>query len=491
MEETYLLDIDQIKKRAISGVITFTLRTFFIRVFTIFATFILTVLLDPQTFGIFFIVSAIINLFVYFSDIGLAAALVQKKEEPTRDDLKTTFTIQQLIIITLIIVGLATSGPIANFYKLSPDGLMLLRVLIFSLLLSSLKTIPSILLERRLNFTRLVIPQVAENIVFFSTAVVLAYYNFGITSFTWAVLARGIVGLTLIYLLSPWKPLIGVNPKSAKHLTKFGIPFQLNSILALVKDDLLIVFLGKLLNFSQLGYVGWGQKWAMEPLRFFMDSVNKVAFPAYSRLQDHKDKLAKAIEKSLFFVTYLVYPSLFGIMAVAPYIINIVPNYSKWEQALPMLYLFAINGIFSAISTTFTNALFATGRQKIVLNFMIFWTSATWLLTVPLVITFGFIGVGVASAIVSLTSLATIYFVKQQIPIAVAKNIFGPLFLSALMFILVKAIGSVIAVNILGLTLTILSGAIIYLVTSFAILRKHLRQDAIVIINSLFLKNEN
>lgn len=488
MEDEFVLDLELIKKRAINGVVTFTLRTFFIRVFTIFATFALTILLDPKTFGIFFIVSAIINFFIYFSDIGLAAALVQKKEEPTRNDLETTFTIQQVIILLLVILGFSVSAPIAHFYKLDNQGLMLLRALILSLIFSSLKTIPSILLERKLDFTKLVIPQIAENIVFYATAVVLAYLNFGIASFTWAVLVRGVVGLFLIYALSPWKPSIGINALSSKRLMSFGIPFQLNSILALAKDDLLTIFLGKILSLSQLGFVGWGQKWALEPLRFFMDSVNKVAFPAYSRLQEHKESLGKAVEKSLFFVTYLVYPSVFGIIAIAPYLIKLVPNYSKWEPALPMLYLFAINSIFSAVSTTFTNALFATGNQKIVLKFMIFWTIATWILIFPLIHLYGYIGVGITSAIVSATSLATIYFTKKIIPISVGKSIIGPLFLSILMFITVKAIASVIAYTALGLTISIISGAIIYLVSSFTIFRKHLVKDVLIILNSLLIK---
>ena len=62
-----VLDLELITRRAISGVVTFTLRTFFLQVFTLIATFILTVLLDPAAFGIFFVVSAILNLFVYFS----------------------------------------------------------------------------------------------------------------------------------------------------------------------------------------------------------------------------------------------------------------------------------------------------------------------------------------------------------------------------------------------------------------------------------------
>ena len=488
-DQEYQLDIELIKRRAVSGVVTLTLRTIFIQLFTFLATFILTILLDPSIFGIFFVVSALINFFIYFSDIGLAAALVQKKEKPTRKDLVTTFTIQQFIILSLVIIGLLFSSKIAAFYKLDASGLLLLRALVFSLLLSSLKTIPSILLERKLNFTRLVIPQIAENVTFYTVAVILALFKFGITSFAWATLSRGIVGLVLIYILSPWRPALGLDRQSAKSLTSFGIPFQANSILALLKDDLLTAFLGKILPFSQVGYVGWAQKWAFVPLRFFMDNVNKVIFPAYSRLQEYQMELGKAIEKSLFFVTYFVYPSVFGMAAIAPKLIEVIPKYQKWEPALPLLYLFAVNAVFSAISTTLTNALFATGRPKIVLNLMIFWTAATWLLTYPLVLKFGYIGVGLASALVAVTSISTIYFVKQQMPVSVGKNIFGPLSLSVLMFFAVRSLQSIIATNILGLILLIVLGAIIYFVLSLAIFKKHLIEDAKIILGSLISKS--
>ena len=482
------LDIELIKRKAISGVVTFTLRTFFIQIFTFVATFFLTILLEPSIFGIFFVVSAIINFFVYFSDIGLAAALIQKKENPSKKDLVTTFTIQQGIVFMLVLIGFVFSSKIAHFYGLDGDGLMLLRVLILSLLFSSLKTIPSILLERRLDFTKLVIPQVAENIIFYSTSLFLAYLGFGIASFTWAVLARGSIGLVLIYFLSPWVPRVGIYRESAQRLTSFGIPFQLNSILALFKDDLLTIFLGKILTFAQVGYIGWAQKWAYVPLRFFMDNVNKVTFPAYSRLQEKKENLGKAIEKSLFFVTYFVYPSIFGLVAVAPKIVELVPNYHKWNPALPLLYLFAVNVIFSAISTTFTNALFAIGKPKIVLNLMVFWTTATWTLTYPLVLIFGYVGVGIASAIVATTSIATIYFIKRNVSVSVSKSIFGPLIISAIMFVIVREILTIFANNFLGLVVTIIFGAIIYFVLSLAIFKNRLTEDGMTILRSIFVK---
>ncbi len=479
------LETELIKRRAVSGVVTLTLRTIFVQIFTFFGTFMLTILLSPEIFGIFFVVSAILNFFVYFSDIGLAAALVQKKDEPTRQDLVSTFTIQQAIIFFLLFIGLIFSSKIAQFYNLDKEGLLLLRVLIFSLVLSSLKTIPSIILERKLNFTRLILPQIAENLIFYSVAIILAYLNFGISAFSWAVLARGFIGLILIYILSPWKPGIGINLENARKLISFGIPFQTNSLLALAKDDLLTIFLGKILSFAQIGYVGWAQKWSLLPIRFVVDNVNKVTFPAYSRLQSQKYELGKAIEKSLFFVTYLAYPSIFGMIAVAPKLLEVIPRYQKWEPALPLLYLFAINAVFSAVSTTFTNTLFALGKPKIVLNFMILWTSATWILTYPLVLIYGYIGVGIASALVAMTSIATIYFVKKEVKITVGRNIFGPLLISSLMCLIVRLITSTYVSNIVGLALTIILGAFIYLALSISILRKHLLEDAKIIVKAL------
>ncbi len=482
------IDIELIKRKAVSGVVTFTIRTIFLQVFTFVATFILTILLDPSVFGIFFVVSAFINFFVYFSDIGLAAALIQKRTNPTKDDLKTTFTIQQVIVLTITAVGLLISSKAAGFYNLDADGLTLLRVLICSLVFSSLKTIPSIIMERELDFTKLVIPQIAENVSFYLCAVILAYNNFGIESFSWAILVRGCVGLIAVYILSPWKISIGFNKVSAKELTSFGIPFQLNSVLALLKDDLLTVVLGKILTFSEVGYIGWAQKWAFTPLRFFMDNVNKITFPAYSRLQDHKNELEKAIEKALFFVTFLVYPSIFGMVAIAPDVIKLVPSYEKWSPAMPLLYLFAINALFSAVSTTFTNTLFAIGKPKIVLKLMVFWTILTWGFTLPLIIKFGYVGAAIGSALVSATSSLTVYLVKKDLKVSVSKNIFGPFLMSVFMFIFAKVLITNLADNILSLAITVTLSVIIYFAMSVGIFKEQLKKDSLTILKSLFNK---
>ncbi len=425
MEE---IDIAMVKKRSLTGVVALTSRTFLLQVIAFAATFLLTIFLSPQIFGVFYVVSAIINFLGYFSDIGLAAALIQKKESLTPEDLSTTFTIQQILVASVVIIALFCSRPISNFYRLDATGLWLFRALVISFFLSSLKTIPSILLERKLDFNKLVIPQILETLGFYVVAVVLAWRGWGITSFTWAVLVRAVVGLVAMYIISPWRISLKLSRDVARKLMRFGIPFQLNSFIALLKDDLLTVFLGRVLPFAEIGYIGWAKKWAEVPLRLIMDNVIRVTFPAFSRLQEHKEHLTVAIEKTLFGLAATIFPVSVGLLFFVTPLIHIIPKYGKWEPAVLSFYLLTFSSLLAGLSTPLTNALNAIGKIKITLGLMIMWTVLTWIFVLPLIHFFGFVGVPMAFVVVSATLFVVVYLVKRFVPFSFWTSIAAPLF---------------------------------------------------------------
>ena len=160
LDPTAEITLKTVKARAVKGVVVLTGRTFILQVISLIAQGILWAFLGPAEFGVFFIVSAIVNFFTYFSDIGLAAALIQKKEVPSDKDLKSTFFVQQSLVLLIIAVVLLTTPFFVSRYSLSIDGKFLLYALSFSFFLSSLKSIPSVLLERKLEFGKLVLPQI-------------------------------------------------------------------------------------------------------------------------------------------------------------------------------------------------------------------------------------------------------------------------------------------------------------------------------------------
>lgn len=407
------MDITAIKKKSVAGVVALTSRTFILQVIAFGATILLTIYLTPDVFGIFYVVSAIISFLNYFSDIGLAASLIQKKEEILEEDLATTFTIQEALVVFVVLLSFLLSQPIAQYYQLDESGVWLFRALIVSFFLSSLKTIPSVLLERKLAFGKLIIPQVIETLSFYIVAVTLAGLGYGITSFTWAVLARSVTGLVALYIVSPWRIRIGFQLGVAKKLLKFGVPFQLNSFLALVKDDLLTVFLGKILPFAEVGYIGWAKKWAEIPLRLIMDSVVRVSFPAFSRLQHSRELLGKAIDKAIFGLSISIFPMSIGLLFFVKPLILIVPRYGKWEPALFSFYIFTLASAIASLSTPLTNALNAIGKIKTTLWLMVLWTTVTWILTVYLVSILGFNGVSLSLFIITMTIGIVVFLVKK------------------------------------------------------------------------------
>ena len=151
--------------------------------------------------------------------------------------------------------------------------------------------------------------------------------GFGLKSFTIAVIFRGIIGLVAIYALQPWKPGIAFSLNTLKGLFKFGIPYQINTFLATLKDDGMTIVLGGIIGPVGVGILSFAQKLARLPLTFFMDTVTRVTFPAFSRMQDHKNDLERSVTRSIFFICLFVFPSLMGIIILSPLLVRVVPRY--------------------------------------------------------------------------------------------------------------------------------------------------------------------
>lgn len=462
LDLTSELSLGKIKEKAIKGVIALTGRTFILQIVALAANFLLTIYLNPAQYGTFFLVSAVISFFAYFSDIGLAAALIQKKENVTQEDLKTTFTIQQCLVITLVVVIFVLTPFFKSWYHLSDDAIYLMWALTLSLFLSSLKTIPSVLLERHLEFNKLIIPQIFETLIFYTTAVVLAIQGWGIMSFTIAVVLRGISGLIVMYLVSPWKPGLAYSKNSLRVLFKFGLPYQANTFLAMVKDDGMTIFLGGILGTSGIGFLGWANKWGSAPLRFFMDQVIKVTFPAFARIQHDSKELSNLVSKSIFFITALVFPSLVLLAILAPLLTVIIPKYEKWQPALLALVLITINSAWAAVSTPLTNTLSAIGKVTITFKLMIMWTILTWLIIPALAYVYGVNGAALGFTILGFSSIVAIVVAIRYVKINFWESVEKPLLASVVMGIAVFLIERVLPTSILTMVLLVLLGLVIY-----------------------------
>jgi O-antigen/teichoic acid export membrane protein len=391
------------------------------------AGLILSAYLSPADFGVYFVVTSIIGLVTFLSDVGLAAALVQKKEAPTVAELRTTFTVQQILAFLIVGIVAVISPMLQAQHKIEGVGIWLLYALSFSFVFASLKTIPSILLERKLEFAKLTLPQIVETIVFNLIAVTLAVRGYGLQSYVYAVFARSIVGVITIYFLQQWPIGLAMSRDALKALLRFGAKFQLNDLLARLKDDLFVVVLGLFFPASQMGYISWAKKMSLYPYQFSVNSVLSVTFPVYSRLQDHPEKLRRAIEKAIYFISLFILPVLVGLSIMMYPLTQLFSRYQQWQPALLMLAFFCAEVAFSAISTPLTNTLNAIGKINETLKLMIMWTVLNWTVTPIMIHFFGYQGVAFASMLIGCTAFITIAIVKKYVQISFVDQIWRQL----------------------------------------------------------------
>lgn len=472
MEE---FDVATITKRSIHGVFALISRTFIVNVLSFGASLLIFTILTPREVGIYVAVIAMQRVVSFLSDFGLGAALVQKKDAVTEGDTTTIFTLQLLITSSLFAIVYFSRSIISAFFQLSESAERLLVTLVFTIFLSSFKTIPSILLERNIHFKKHIIPQIAESLVFNLFLVTLLLYNYKLDSFTVAFLASSLIGIPLYYYVSPWKIGIGIDRKALKHL-HYGVQFQAKNILGTVKDDLLTVFLAKALSFTELSYIGFAQRFAFFAYRYIVDSVTKVTFSTYARLQHEPNLLRSALEKTLFFVSSIMFPTLLGLIITAPYIVQYFPRWhNKWEPAIVSLVFFCLNALIASLSGVMVTLLDATGRVQTTLKLMALWTAATWVLTPIFLSLFGYNGVAAASFVVGITVFVTIYLVKRIIHFDFLKSVYKPFIVSLIMSVMVYVGAKYLVRDFLTLFVVMLLGGGIYGIGMYIIARNELK----------------
>ncbi|HSX49110.1 MAG TPA: oligosaccharide flippase family protein [Candidatus Saccharimonadales bacterium] len=488
LDPTSEISLETVKERAVRGIVVLTGRTFFLQILGAIALAFLATYLGPFEWGVFAIVNAVINFLNYFSDVGLAAALIQKKEHPTDVDLKTTFFVQESLVLLVIGIMVALAQFFTHKYSLNQDGVVLYYAVAFSFFLSSLKSIPSVLLERKLEFVKLTFPQILEQVIYYVVLVIFAVKGFGIKSFTIAVITRDVVGVVAIYIMQPWRPGIAFSRKTLSGLFKFGIPYQINTFLAALKDDGMTLVLGGIIGPIGVGYLAFAQKFARFPLAFFMDTVTRVTFPAFSRMQDKKEHLERSVTRSIFFICLLVFPSLIALVILAPVIIQVFPQYGKWGPAMLTLTLVSVNFGFAAATTQLTNLLNAIGKIRITFYLMIMWTILTWTLLPFLSIKYGFNGAALGYALVGSSSVVAILVAKRYVNFSVYDAIVKPLIGASLMGVVIFVLKGVLQPSLYSIGLISFVGLVTYTVLMVAIIGVSLIEDAKKSFKTIFNK---
>jgi O-antigen/teichoic acid export membrane protein len=469
LADDLLIDPDPslVGKRASRGVMYLLLRYGGVQITGLAANVALSRLLLPDAYGVYAITLFVLVLMAFLSDFGLGPALLQKKSSVSDTDLGTVFTAQQVIVGSLLVIVLVAAPGLASAYHMGPSGVWYFRVIAVAGMLVSLKTVPTIVIERQLLYGRLALIDVLEVVTFQGTAVLLAFLNQGAWSFIWAVLASKALGCGLSYILSGWRPSIRFQGQAFRALWSFAAPFQLTWVTYLLRDYMIPILGGVLLVTTQVGYLNWALALASVPGQM-AQIVGRVSFPSFSRLQHDPQALRAGIESSVRALFLVAVPAQLTVFSLAPWLIAYVFS-SRWEPALIPLYLLCIHWTGANLTSPLVAALNAIGRPRTALALNAAWTASTLILALVFVQLIGYIGFALAYAVtIGGAATGAIVLVRRAVGIRLWPQLRVPavasLMLAGAGSLGVRVLpGSLAALLLLGLAMVALYAAVVWL----------------------------
>jgi PST family polysaccharide transporter len=173
----------------------------------------------------------------------------------------------------------------------------------------------------------------------------------------------------------------------------FGVTFQATFILAILREALVPVFGGLAGGVSAIGYLNFGQRFG-RLLGSVDEIISRVAFPAFSRLQNDAERRTRALVHVVETAS-VVFGFVMGwAICVAPTLIEVAFS-ATWLPATPVFQLTAI-AVLVTLPTGFMRVVaFSMGMARPIFV----WTTISLVVTFAvfpfLLIAFGLVGGGI------------------------------------------------------------------------------------------------
>lgn len=413
-------------KKAVHGMAWVTLSTIIIRILEFLTKIILARLLAPADFGLLAIGLLAINTMGLFRNLGFGAALIYKKDDSNHTAANTAFFLLPIVATILFVLAYLSAPYVAVFFNNAAVE-PIIRILSLTFIISSFGTVPSLMLEKELEFKKKVLPDTVPIVGYACVAIVLALGGYGVWSLVYGQIVSAVLSAVLIWLVSDWRPMFSFDKEVAKELFGYGKHILGASFIIFLITNIDDAIVGRMLGMEALGFYTIAYSISNLPATQITHLVGRVMFPTYSKLQDDRDALRRAYLKTLKYVSMLSVPTAFGILVIAPDFVNVVLG-EKWMPAVPALQVLCFFGLSRSIAATTGSIFQATGKPEILLKTSFIQLIAMVVLTYPLVITYGIVGVSIAVTIpIVAQTIVQVYIVHRLIQMNF-KDIYVPMF---------------------------------------------------------------
>jgi PST family polysaccharide transporter len=427
----------QVSAKTMQGASLMVLRTLVLYPVGFVGEVLLARLLAPEDFGIYAMASFISVTLAGVLEVGLAASLIQRPQEPSDEEYQTLFTLQILIITALVLVVFLLAPFIFPVLHLDLGARWTLLALLLCPWLSSLATTSCVKLERELRYSVFAKLDILRGLTYVGVAVALAFAGARAWSFAAAIILSTLVKTSVAFRAAPWRVGLRLKLAGMGRSVRFGAMFQLSTLTSLFRDHIAVVLGGPLFGVESVGYLNWAKNTTYYTSQIFTQVISRVAFPSVSRIQQDPVAVKQMAEMLLKYVNLFTLPVICLFAALIPEFVKIFYT-NKWAPAIAAFYWYSLRMVGSNITTLYISLLNALGKIRISLRVLIWWTVADWSLALVFCQLFGFTGIAMAYGVSVLpVSMWLVVELNRVVRLNLAKSLFRPLAFSCAAAVLV------------------------------------------------------
>ena len=344
----------------------------------------------------------------------------------------------------------------------------IVRLLSIQFIMMPLAIIPQSLLTREMDFKKMSIVEFIAVLSGSGVTLWLALKGWGVWSLVWGSMTIIIIRTVGLNVVSPYLHIPIFSIKGMAQTITFGGYVTTSRILWFFYTKADIFIIGRLLGKEMLGFYSVAMNLASLPMEKVSGIINRVAFPAFSSIQNDSQKAASHFLKSVRIMSFLAFPVLWGISSIAPELVAILLG-DKWNLAVVPFQLLSLVIPIRMISGFMSPATMGLGRPDIDF-FNLLFASVVMPIGIIIGIHWGLLGVSLAWVIlyplVFLRFLSRVVRVLEIRTLDVLKAMVRPVLLAFVMYVTIIGIKMLFGTDVKSighLALLIIGGSMVYI----------------------------
>jgi len=351
---------------------------------------ILARLLTPAQVGVFSIAYGFSAIAHIFRELGVSTYVIQEREL-TRDRLRAAFTVSLVMAWTMAAIMAAASSWFAKFYRI-PELRPIVLLFAFNFLLVPFGSLTLAMLRRDLQFTYLLIINVASFVLGTVVTIVLAALHKGAISMVWGLTATLAVTVVLCAFVrrSAVPDVPGI--KEIRRVLGYGFWSTGGSAISQVGISAPDMVIGRVLGATATGLFSKAFGIVDSFNRLVLQAVNTFSTPHFSARLRAGLEVRKSYLHAISLITGLAWPFFAVIAVFAGPIIQVVLG-PQWAGSVPVARVLCVAAAVSAAFAPVPNLLIAASGGR---AFGVFLGVAALARAIAVLITarFGLVAVG-------------------------------------------------------------------------------------------------